>query len=179
MINILPKDKKKIILHEYWMRYISVSLVMLSIISIIATIFLLPSYFFSKSKEDLLEKELESFNYLNQNLEKNDLDKIIIETNNRARDLDNYWKKNFYLNEVIQKMLLIVPKGITFSQISYNETIQDSFVFEIRGKSINRNLLKELKTIMENDGSFTDIELPISNFVQKEDIDFIINFSLK
>lgn len=179
MLNLLPKEQKKILKHEYEIRLLSVIFIMVTILGIFATLLILPSYFFSSSKETLVEKSLEDFNRNNPETKVDDLNKINADINSKLKVLDTKWPNDILVDETFKDLLSLVPKGITLTQFLYNENSDNNKVFEIHGQASSREVLQDFKTILENDTRFKDLNLPISNFVKKSKIDFTLSFSVK
>jgi len=179
MINILPEEQKKIIRHEYWGRFLSLMAIMVAFLGLIAIILILPSYFFSRSKESFVENRLEAFNRENPDIKIEDnIDTIGQDINAKAKILDEKWKGNTYFNETLKILLNVIPPRIKVSQLLYSERTDNVAVFEVHGQASNREVLKDFKTALENNPHFGDVNLPVSNFVQKSNIDFTISFSL-
>jgi len=179
MINLLPKEQKKALKHEYEIRLFSVICLAVAILGIFATILILPSYFFSNSKEVLVEKSLEDFNRDNPEIKVADLDKVYTDINSKLKTLDSSWPNDILIDETFKDLLSTVPKGITVTQFLYNENADGGKLFEIHGQASDREVLQSFKTVLEQDARFKDIVLPISNFVKKTNIDFVLSFALK
>jgi len=178
MINILPEKQKKLIRHEYWMRLLSMIMIMFIFLSIFATILILPLYFFSIAKEKFLEKKLEVFDNENSGIKIEDMSKVTEDINKKTKILDTKWKENIFVSDILKIILTVVPEKIKILQITYNENLDGVIIFKIYGKADDRAVLKDFKIILENEGHFKDVNLPVSNFVKKTNIDFSVSFSL-
>ena len=179
MINLLPKQQKKELKHEYEIRLLSVIFIMIAILGIVATALVLPSYFFSKSKETLVEKNLETFNKENPLVKVEDLNKINTDINSKIKVLDSKWSNDPDMDVTFKNFLSLTPEGISISQILFNENADKNKSFEIHGQASDREVLQNFKTILEKDEKFKNVDLPISNFVKKTKIDFTLSFSLQ
>ncbi|MEA3399417.1 MAG: hypothetical protein U9R00_02815 [Patescibacteria group bacterium] len=178
MINILPKRQKNKVRHEYRMRLLTAIFGMIIILSLFATLLLIPVYVSSNYKENLTERKLENFNKNNFEIEIEDISGIVNEVNNNLIVLNTKEKNDYYLHEVLESILSLSPKGIKMLQILYNERSDDSVAIEVYGEAKDRDTLQDFKNTIEQHGRFKNIDLPISNFVDKKDIDFSISFSL-
>ncbi|HEY5588925.1 MAG TPA: pilus assembly protein PilM [Candidatus Paceibacterota bacterium] len=179
LINILPDNQKKLIQKEYWMRFIIVLLNMIIVGGILATILLFPPYFLTKSKENLVESNLEAFNKENTDLASNNIDKIIKDINVQLEIL-NKNEVPYQINEkVINNILSNRTNGITFSQILFNKNQATSSVLEIHGIAVDRDSLRNFKTTLDNDPSFSKVDLPISDFLEKSNLIFTILITIK
>jgi type IV pilus assembly protein PilM len=178
LINILPEEEKKLTHKEYWMRFDIVLLNMIIVAGIISTLLLFPPYFLSKSKENLVNEKLTMLNEENPELANNNIDKITKDINSKLTLL----KKNQIAyqvgDKVLNNILSIRTEGITFSQILFNK-IEKSAILEIHGTATSRDSLRNFKTVLDNNSSFSKVDLPISNFLEKTDLTFTISITIK
>jgi len=178
IINVLPEDVKRRIKNNYWKRFTIMILNILSISIVLATLLLFPSYFFSKEKENLAEVRLETFNINNPELSKNNTEEVIMGINSKLDILAKQSKTNIS-SGVIAGLLSSRPQGVSFNQIIFNKRTDGVFVMEVYGLASDRNTLKSLKTNLENNPLFDQIDLPISNFIESKNINFKISMIVK
>lgn len=186
VINILPSKEKKVLHKEYWIRFITIILNLIAVASVIATILLFPSYFLSRSKENLVENKLEIFNQENPDLTNSNIDNIINDINLKLEMLDKVGTSYQISDKVLNNILSNRTSGITFSQILFSKkTVKVSgvgkilFVLEVHGVATNRDSLRNFKTALDNNPNFSEVNLPISNFLEKTDLIFTISITLK
>jgi len=146
---------------------------------IIATILLFPPYFLSKSKENLVENNLATFNKENPELTSNNIDKIIKDVNSKL-EIINKNEAPYQVNDrIINNILSSRTSGIIFSQILFNKNQASSSVLEIHGVAADRDSLRNFKTALDNNPRFSDINLPISDFLEKTNLIFTILITIK
>lgn len=186
VINILPYKEKKILHAEYWIRFFTILLDLIALVSAVATILLFPSYFLSRSKENLAENRLEVFNKENPDLKKSNIDDIINDINSKLEILDKVEIPYQISDKVLNNILSSRTSGITFSQILFNKKIvkvsgieKNLSVLEIHGVATNRDSLRNFKTSLDNNQSFSEVNLPISDFLEKSDLIFTISITMK
>ena len=178
MINVLPVLEKKVLRKEYWMRFSTIILNLILVVGFVATLLLLPSYFLSKDKEQIVERQLEAFNKENPDLAINNVDKTIKDINSKLEMLNSNMT-SFQVNEkVLNNILKSRTPGITFSQILFNKR-EGGFILEVHGIAENRDALRNFKTELDSNPNFSSVDLPISNFLEKADLVFTISISLK
>jgi Tfp pilus assembly protein PilN len=78
---------------------------------------------------------------------------------------------HLYWGNVFKRMDADVPDGITVANFS----TKDYSVFLV-GKAKSRDILLNLKSNLESDACFANVDVPLSNLVVKDDIDFQIDF---
>jgi len=177
-INVLPEDKKRKINKNYWIRFTSMFLSILTVASAIATLLLFPSYFFAKEKERIAEQRLEAFNLANPELKTDDLDKAINDINSKLVLLSNKTSTNVG-ESIMNDFISTKPEGISFSQILYSKKSDGMSLIEIHGNAINRNSLRNLKGQLESNPNFIFIDFPASNFIESADIYFKVSVTVK
>lgn len=178
IVNVLPEKEKKSLCLKYWIRFSTVLLNLIALVVIISTVLLFPSYFLSLSKEKLAESELETFNKENVEFTTADIDKTINTINSKLSILDKGVPSYQVSDKVIDNILSNRTDGITFSQIFFNRQSTGS-TLEIHGVATNRDALRNFKTKLDNNPNFTEVNLPISNFLEKTDLVFSVSIKMK
>lgn len=179
VINILPYTEKLKIKREYWMRLSGTIIFLLSLVFIVATTLLFPSYFYTSTKEKLAENRLETFNLENPEVNIDDLNKTILDTNNKLIVLSNTKQKYQVGVDIVEKFFNNKIEGITYSQIFFNKKNETSLTMEVHGIAVDRNALHNLKTSLDSNPDFSLVDLPISNFLEKSNLNFVIFLTLK
>lgn len=102
--------------------------------------------------------------------------------NNNVRDINN--KLNFIekiqaefipWSNLMEKLAEMTPADINFYYVKLDSTDQ---TIKIKGRAGLRSSLLNFKDRMETAGYFKEIEFPIKNILEKENIDFEINAKL-
>ncbi len=178
MINILPTEEKDALRREYWMRFASVAILVFTLTALFASILLLPSYFFSASKESLSESRLEAFNKTHGGVASADLEGTIRALNTKLQSLLAATPKKMPVRDAIDPLLTLRADGIGFNQILYSESTGTP-VIELYGVARDRTTLRDFKQALDDSSKFTSVDLPLSDFIKKSNIDFTISLSLK
>ena len=184
VINILPLAEKKILHREYWVRFFVVTLNLIAITSVVASLLLFPSYFLSKLKEKVVESRLESFNKENPSLNDDNIEKITSGINLKLEVLDREKPSYQVSDSILKNVLNSRTSGIIFSQILFSKKMSPandgkySPVVEIHGIATNRDSLRNFKTALDNNPSFSDVYLPISDFLEKTNLPFTISITI-
>lgn len=175
IINVLPPEEKKYLNRKYWIRLVTVFLDMFSLVAVLSIVLLFPSYLFSTTKEDLAENELKFFNLANPEITTLNLDKKINEINNKLVLLS---KKGFNTNvseDIFGELLKNKPEGITFSQILFNKRTDGTKVLDVYGVATDRIVLRNFKTTLDENKKYKEVILPISDFLEKTNLNFTIS----
>ncbi len=180
MTNVLPEQQKKILKKEYQVRLMSAYFFLISVLAILASVLLFPTYMLSSSKEKFLENELNIFDKQNPELALDDLQKVISEINTNLAILDSGNSVDTEVSRsVIDKFLNVPKEQIKVSRIFYTKINQDEQNLEISGVASSRTTLNFFKNSLEKSNLYEDVNLPVSNFVKPKDIEFNIKLKLK
>lgn len=179
IVNVLPGEEKKLIKKEYWKRFSIVLINIFSSIIFITILLLLPSYFFSSTKEILSEERLDTFNMANIDISNLNIDTNIKNINKKIDLIGTFKQGNSLHGNILSPILLSRPEGITFTQLLYNQRKDKSIVLEIHGKAKDRITLRSFKSIIDSNPNFASSSLPMNNYLEKTNLDFSITAVLK
>jgi len=179
IINILPSAEKKKLCQNYWIRFFTIFLNLAALIGLLTIFLLIPSYFLSKLQEDMVDQKIEIFNQENLGLIENDTDKIIPDINSKLTVLNKNINSVQFGKNILENILSVRNQGITFSQIIFNKDLASGSVLEIKGVAKSRDDLRNFKTALDNTQNYSEVYLPISNFIEKNDLNFNILIKLK
>ena len=179
VVNVLPEEEKSSLKKEYWKRFSIVVVSLLTSVVFIFTLLLLPSYFFTASKESIMEAELDNFNANNKTLMSQDLNVAIVDINDKLTLLSSMGSSSSIYDDVLGIVLSNRPTGVTFSQILFNQKQNKGLVLEVYGKAINRTVLHDFKTFIDSNPRVASADLPIANFLEKNDLSFNMSIIIK
>jgi hypothetical protein len=176
MINLIPKEEKKRMTTDFYFRIAVLFLVLFGSCILIASIAILPSYFFSSMKNVLADTKLEI-----QKREPLPLlgeqSLLIVKDINKKLDLVESSEKNKFLpsQKVINSILLKKRPDIKITQILYENDVAKGKKISITGTAPSREVLLLFRKALEDSSNFKSINLPISNFVKGSNIQFYLN----
>lgn len=176
MINLIPIKEKKEIRKDFYYRFLTVFFVMLSFLVFIFLVAISPAYIISFEKKVSTSKNLE--------IQKN---KVMPEIDQQAqiaiKDLDarlallEKARKNKYVfsEKVINEIILQKVSGIKINRFFYENDPLGGRKVNIIGIAQNREQLLLFRQALEEDSLFKNVDLPISNFVKGNNIEFNLN----
>jgi len=179
MINVLPLQEKNNLKKEYRVRLLSVVLLFVFLLGVISTFLLMPAYIASTAKVDFLEQKLESFNVLHPEISTDDLSKIVGDINETLNLLKNGTPPRNVSNDVLLQILKLRPENILLNQILYSEKPDKSGSVIIYGIAKDREALYSFKSVLESNTSIESVDLPISSFVKRTNINFNLTVKTK
>jgi hypothetical protein len=176
VINLIPKEEKKQMTIDFYFRLGLLFLMMLDFCMVVLFVSVLPSYFLSSVKVTLVNTKLE-----NQKREplpllgKQSLAEIK-DINNKLDLVDNAEKNKFTLSvRVINSIILGKRSDIKITQIVYENNPISGKKISITGTAPSREVLLLFRQALEDNSTFKNVDLPISNFVKGSNIQFNLN----
>lgn len=175
MINLIPNEEKKKMVRGFYYRAATVFLFALSITMLIASITLLPSYFFSREKKSLNSKKLDTQAAQVGSLKDQEVFAAVSNLDRELTLIEKAGKNKFLPSErVIKAIILRKVKDVKITQFSFNESREEMKV-GINGTASSRETLLLFRQALENDPSFKKVDLPISNFIKGSNIKFYLS----
>lgn len=176
MINLLPIKEKKRVEKLYVVRFLTVIFVVLSVVALVGYILLIPSYFLTAAKEDLVQKERLILEASQEYVEFESLRDTVRIVNERLNVMDRSGELILH-EQLLTKLLLLKTKDITFNSIAYARS-GDSQEVELRGAARDRASLVAFIQILEKEEDLDVVEAPVSNYVVSEDLSYVLKLEL-
>lgn len=176
MINLIPNHEKKKKVKDFYFRLGVVAIASLGVCVFMALLAILPSYFLSQVEKNLTQSRLET--QKNEPVPDVDQDslKVMEELDKKVRLIENAGKKEYFVSEkVIDQILLHKMSDIKIQRISYENTFIAGKEIGVYGVAPNRERLLIFRRALEDDVTFSSVDLPISNFIKGSDIEFYLN----
>jgi Tfp pilus assembly protein PilN len=93
--------------------------------------------------------------------------------NDNSKKLITIQSSHLYWAPIFDKLSLITPDGIFFTSFSTKE-----YKIFLVGKAKSRDMLLNFKSNLESDSCLSEVNVPLSNLVVRENIDFQLDFSV-
>lgn len=176
MINLIPNKEKKRKVKDFYFRLLVMFLVVLSFSILIATVAILPAYFLSSVKKNLINTKLEA--------QKNEptplLDQKVLATvqdlNNKLNLVEKTKVEKYIVSQkVISEIMLKKMPDIKILEIRYQNDPTKGKVVSINGTAPSRERLLLFRRALEDNVAFKKVDLPISNFVKGSNIKFYLS----
>jgi Tfp pilus assembly protein PilN len=176
MINLIPIEERKEVRKDFYYRLLIVFLGMLVFVMIISLLAILPTYFISLENKISMSQRLEKQkNEIMPEIDQKSL-VAIKELDTRLALLEKSRKNKYVFSEmVVNELLSDKVAGIKIKSISYENDSSVGGRINLTGLSENREQLLLFRRTLENNPSFKDVDLPISNFVKGRDIQFSLS----
>lgn len=176
MINLIPNEEKKKMATDFYFRISVMFFTVFGLSLVIGSFALLPSYYLSSVKQDLIKDRLLLQSYMPLPASSQDVLDVARALNAKFKIIDDANKDKFVVSErVIQKIVSKKTPGIKITQISYKTDAFGEASISIRGSATSRDALLSFSQSFDRDTDFKKVDLPISNFIKGSDIQFFIN----
>lgn len=179
MINLIPNEEKKKMANNFYYRLAILSFIMLGMCAVFSILTLLPSYVAVRAMDDFAEVSLRT-----QAQEPvPELDQatlaFIEDTDTKLSLIESLQRDRFSVaDDVVGEVIDSQTGGIRITKISYDVgTPEDGGRVGIAGTAFSRESLLSFRRALENNTSFRQVDLPISNFVRGSNIPFFLTLS--
>lgn len=176
MINLIPQEEKKKMIRGFYYRLIVLFLVMASACILVALVAILPSYFLSFVRYNVVLEKLEI--QKNEPVPVPDQQTLLVikDLGQKLSLIEKAENNQFLLSQrVITALVSNKTPEIKITTISYENDPLKGKKVSIQGTSPSREILLAFRLTLENNQLFKQVDLPISNFVKGKDIQFYLS----
>lgn len=174
MLELLPKNQKKALKREYFLRVLAVVLLLSFAVGVLSLVSLSPSYFLSLEKENIVAKQFAEMEKTRNTTAGDKEFQSDIKNFNETLVLLKPSEKIVLVGGFIANIVNNKNHGIKIYDITANSYKKEKYQIIIKGNASNRDILKSFVENLKGGGLFESVDLPISNFMKIADIDFDI-----
>lgn len=179
MINLIPKAEKKKIIKELLYKLVVLFLVVGTFSFFISSVVILPSYFLSSTKLNIVDAKLEAQKKETAPSLDNEVLDTIKTLDSELSLVEKFNKNRFSVSEkVINAIILKKTPGVHITNISYKNE-PNSKTVTVQGDAPSREALFAFRQALESNTTFKKVDLPISNFVKGSNIKFFLNLVIE
>ncbi|NTV22621.1 MAG: hypothetical protein HGB03_03635 [Candidatus Yonathbacteria bacterium] len=175
MMNLLPPEQKKRLVHVYRERLFVVTAVMVGVAALFSTVVAWISFVSLGIEKDILTKSIASRNEAPSAEEGRIAEKDIIETKEALTLLSSDGDKERVPVVVIEKVFS-EQKDIVIEGISYSVSSEGDVSVAVQGIAPSRSALIDFSVRLEHIG-FLGTRVPVSSFVEESDIPFSLSMT--
>jgi len=177
MANLLPLAQKHKVRKEYKMRRMIVMFALAAFLFSAGIVLLVPQYIALSIRERVANEEAVSIKDQIAQKTETDPEEIISETNSRINSLTKPPAAGYGAYDIFMEITDGKSDDIGITGMFYNFDNNEMKV-TVNGIAKNRKSLSGFAGVLESKKIFYDTELPISNFVKEEDIDFALTLKV-
>jgi len=171
MSNLLPLPAKQRIVHEYWIRVISVWLFLVTFALVIVAALMAPTYFLISSQLQVIGNEYADAESTEASFAETN---ATIEEANALAQMLNVTEQDPSFSDLIAELEQVTATGVTLTNITLTKSGAELPNISIVGVADTRASLANLKDAILSSKYFSDAKIPLSNFAKEKDIDFSI-----
>ncbi|OGI79117.1 hypothetical protein A3F19_02875 [Candidatus Nomurabacteria bacterium RIFCSPHIGHO2_12_FULL_37_29] len=176
MINLIPKEEKKKKVKVFYYKLVFLFLVMVNLITFFSLVAILPSYFSSSVRHNIVNAKRENQKNKPEPLTDQQTLAVIKDLNKKLNLMEHVVDNKFIISEkIINAIILKKMSNIKITDISYENDPLKGRKVSIEGNAPSREILLLFRRALEDDVLFKQVDLPISNFVKGSDIKFYLN----
>lgn len=175
MANLLPENKKKDLVQQYFLKLTAVVSVFVFVAFLFAIVGLLPSYFATTVKGKTIEEDLKHAE--NRPLVKSTDDDVtskVKAVNILTPALEAWFGMPFAYEAIIHAVVERVD-GVAVTSVVYS---REGGSLVISGAAKKRDDLIAFKNALQKYAPFKNIDLPVSDLAHKENLSFSITITL-
>ncbi len=179
MANLITEKQKKIIRKEYFIRFFSVSLLIISLLGVFLLAYVIP-YYISVSKKDLRVIEQFTSVIIAENKENvgESMNHIVSQTTDQLKAIENYTGKANAPSEHIIRVLESKNSYIKINKFAFSIIAKGQGQLFVSGISENREGLVSFIEDLKLKGGFAGVESPVSDFAKDSDIPFTLKIKI-
>lgn len=176
MINLIPQSAKKQIVTEYWLRVLTIWLILLSVVAVIGVALMFPVYVLVKTQTDVYRESANAaiqkiavFENVSADLvEASQQAKIVLDTNIEV-PLSNY----------LSMFGTLETDTLVLSTFVVNRDKDGVGQVKLSGTAFNRQALADFRDQLLALEEVEKVDFPISNLAKDKDISFNMIVTLK
>ncbi len=175
MVNLIPNEERKKMIRDFNIRLCVTACVTIGFAALIASVAMMPAYFASSVKLDLVADRFETQKGEPVPLVGQKSLEVVQDLKNKIGTIDRARNAKFVISEqVIDVILNNRMSDIKINQISYEDNTQKGKKIGLTGVAPSRERLLLFRRALEEDPAFSKVDLPISNFIKGSNIEFYL-----
>lgn len=179
MFYLLPDSEKKSLKMEYFFRLGTVVLSMISILLIVADVFIVSSCFVLKDEQNFLEEQIVTMKKtFDSTGNQQYLDSVLNSTKTNLIKLLPL-ESLTYPTDVISSALSGKKQGVHIQGIVFTRNDDQTLKLQLIGVSSNRDTLISFVNNLKKNPLFIDTDLPVSNLAKNTNVDFNLTLTSK
>ncbi len=176
MSNLLPLKEIERIKFLYQKRFLVIVFRSVVVLSVVASVFLFPSYLFSKNEEsDLISKK-----NLLESRETSEMKQSLIATIYDTNDRLNVFNNDYLISPIVSSFINPILKSridsIHVTNLSYSTGVNTKTAkVQITGLANSREAILSFGDNLKKQPEIVSVDIPISNFIKENNMPFFVN----
>lgn len=178
LTNLLPPERLRTLRRDYFIRFGATGAIMLTVLTGVAAILLMPSYVFLAKSEKVKKNYLVNIEATFSSIDEKKLSKRLLTLSNDVATIIAM-ETVPSVSSVIRNILATPHPGIIISNFSYtSSTGGRPGTLVVSGTSATRDSLRKYQVALQNSALATFADLPVSAYAKDSQISFSITITL-
>lgn len=169
MINLIPPSAQKEVKREYWTRVVSVWILLLASACVLLAVLCAPVYVLVQSQLDAFSQEYTQASLENESFAKSE---AAIKRGNAIAALLTQAEEDTTFSSVIEELEKTAGAQVQIVEFTLARTDGKLQPIVIKGVAESRLALTTFSEALETHVLFADVQLPLSNLAQNENVEF-------
>jgi len=179
LTNLLPSERRHALTRNYFLRLGVVIVFLVTVLTCMAALLLLPTYVFLAESERSKEARLASIEVVLSSASETAFSTRLLALSKNIQTLSALAQASS--SSVIIRSVLVVPRaGITLSNFMYTPALgTQKGTLAISGVATTRGALRDYQLALQNTPFVLSADLPVSSYAKNDDATFTITMTLK
>lgn len=178
LTNLLPLERQRALSRDYVLRFSVVAMVILIILTLAATVLLVPTYVFLRERSTIKEKRLAEIKSMSSPVNEKELSTRLATLADNVKILAAL-ADTPSVSTTIRTILAVSRPGITLSNFVYTPPVAESpGILVVSGSSKTRDALRNYQLALRSAPTVLSVDLPISAYAKDADISFTVTITL-
>jgi len=181
MANLITEKQKKIIKIDYFIRLLSIYLIVpIALLGIFLLAYIIPYYISVSQKNIMVAEQFKSvINVENKENVGVSASSIMTQTQDEMKAIKLYNNSRLNLSDSLAKIIASKNSNIQITRLSFTFSKSGQAIFIVSGISKDREGLVSFIDDLKGKAGFSKVDSPISNFAKNSDISFDLNIQPK
>jgi len=176
MINLLPPKAKKRVVKEYYVRAVSVWLMIFSVAVVVVSLLFLPVYILISSQAKAFSK---SSSEVSEKVKEYDISSQALTKANKEAQLIYEMEIGKKMTELLSVLKVLQNDNLTIEEYDFKRKGKNIETIKLTGKAKTRQVLVDFSEKLKKLEFVENVDLPVNNLVKDQDLEFSLILKLK
>lgn len=174
-MNLLPHSEQKHIRREYYMRVAVVGSILLSSVTVMGILMIVPSYILAHNERVILEEQHKE---VVEGVKQDTTSQEVIKTMNHQIERADELISKKHIASIFAEIVHEKPPGAFITGLYQEKGSAKLYTVDVRGVADTRATLLSFQESLKNNRAFDSVTIPISNFAKSKNIPFTITLTI-
>lgn len=176
MINLLPQKAKKKIIREYYMRVISISLIIVGVSTFVVSLLFLPVYILISSQVEAFSKSIAD---VSEKVKEYDTSSQALIKATKEAQLIYEMESSQKITELLKILNNLQNNNLVVSEYDFRRVGKNIETIKLSGEAKTRQTLVDFSEDLKKLEFVEMVNLPVSNLAKDQNLEFSLILKLK